>query len=94
MTKTTRRILFILIPITLFVLGCFYFVYEFLNAFAPAEITITKTALRNSNGFLNPVTIEKLKVDSFGKEQRPVKYTIEYLTTCNIKQKEGKPPDD
>jgi len=41
---------------------------------------------------MNPITIEKLKVDSSGKEKRPVKYTIEYATTCTIKQKEGEQP--
>ena len=41
---------------------------------------------------MDPVTIEKLKVDSLGKDQRPVKYVIEYVTTCSIKQNEGEPP--
>jgi hypothetical protein len=41
---------------------------------------------------MQPVTIERLKVDSFGKDKRPTKYIIEYLTTCTIKQKDREPP--
>jgi len=41
---------------------------------------------------MDPLTIERLKVDSIGKENRPTKYTIEYVTTCSIKQKDGQAP--
>ena len=63
-----------------------------LSAFAPDEITIFESEIVSSRGFINPVTIEKLKVDSIGKDQRPVKYVIEYLVTCAIKQRDGEPP--
>ena len=66
--------------------------HSFFSAFAPDKITITETEITSSSGFINPITIEKLKVDSIGDDQRPVKYIIEYLTTCSIKQVEGKPP--
>ena len=92
MTKKTAITLLIFLTISLLVLVGFYFVHNFFIAFAPDEIKITKTEITSSDGFVNPITIEKLSVDSFGKEQRPVKYSIEYLTTCSIKQESGKPP--
>jgi hypothetical protein len=63
-----------------------------ISAFAPDKITITKKEIHSSLGFINPITIERVKVDSIGEEKRPVKYTIEYLTTCSIKQQGEKPP--
>jgi hypothetical protein len=91
-TKGTKIVVFILLPIALLIGGGIYFVHYFFSSFAPAEITITKTEISSNRGFINPITIEKLKVDSFGIERRPVKYTIQYFTTCSIKQKDGKPP--
>jgi len=75
-----------------FVGGTVYLVKSFFSSFAADKISITKTEIISSRGFINPITIEKLRVDSIGKEQRPVKYVIEYLTTCSIKQVDGKPP--
>ena len=90
MTKTT--ILIILLVLVLLVGGGLYCGNKVLTAFRPAKINITKTEISSSEVFVNPITIEKLKVDSIGQDQRPVKYTIKYLTTCGIKQKSGKPP--
>jgi len=93
MTGKARNIT---ILITLLIAGIIgggvYFFKSFFSAFAPAKITITETEILSSRGFVNPVTIEKLKVDSIGEDQRPVKYVIEYLTTCSVKQVVGKPP--
>jgi hypothetical protein len=92
MTKKTSTIFLIFLAIGLLVFIGLYFVRSFLASFAPDEIEISKTEISSSEGFVNPITIEKIKVDSFGKGQRPVKYSIEYLTTCSIKQEGGKPP--
>jgi hypothetical protein len=93
MRKRTRNII-IIVSLTLILLaaGVIYFLYTFFSAFAPNDITVTKTEIRSSYGFVNSITIERLKVDSFGAQQRPAKYTIEYFTTCSIKQEAGKPP--
>lgn len=92
MTKKIRNILIVVGILVSIGFGVLYFIYNFLSAFASDDITITQTEIRSSRGFVNPITIEKLKVDSIGEDQRPVKYTIEYVTTCGIKQQEGKPP--
>ncbi len=92
MTKKTSIILLIFLTIGLIFFIGFYFAHRFLSALAPDEIKITETEISSSYGFINPITIEKLRVDSIGKEQRPVKYSIEYLTTCSVKQEGGKPP--
>lgn len=94
MTRSNRNTLIIISAIIVaVVVGGIYFIIRFFSALAPAEITITNTEISSSRGFINPITIEKLKVDSIGEEQRPVKYVIEYLTTCAIKQEAGKPPE-
>jgi hypothetical protein len=72
--------------------GAVYLFNTFCRSFAPDKIVVTKVEITSSRGFVNPITIEKLKVDSLGREQRPVKYTIEYVTTCSIQQKDGNPP--
>jgi hypothetical protein len=96
MKNKIKTRLFILLAailvIGLLTLGGLYFFRSFFSAFAPADITVTKSEIRSSRSLINPITIEKLKVDSFGNEQRPIKYTIVYLTTCSIKQIDGKPP--
>ena len=92
MTRRSRNILIFLSAITFLVLGGFYFSYRLLRSFAPPEITITPAEIKSSLGFINPITIEKLTVDSLGEEKRPVKYVITYISTCSIKQIDGKPP--
>jgi hypothetical protein len=93
MTVRARNILIIVVLLLVaIVAGTVYLANSFFSSFAPNKITITKTEIISSDGFINPVTIEKLRVDSIGKEQRPVRYLIEQLTTCGIKQVDGKPP--
>jgi hypothetical protein len=92
MTKRARNILLVAAILVMLTFCGLYFINIFFRAFAPDDITITQTEIQSPRGFVNPITIEKLKVDSIGEEQRPVKYTVEYVTTCGIKQKEGKPP--
>ena len=92
MARKRSTILLTLLLIGLLVFGILYFVRSFFASFAPAEIEITKTEISSPEGFVNPVTIEKLRVDSLGKDHRPVKYSVEYLTTCSIKQEDGKSP--
>ena len=93
MTKRTKTIIFILvISIFLLAFGVYYLGNFILKAYSPPEIIVTKNEIISSGGFMDPITIEKLKVDSFGKGERPAKYTIEYITTCSIKQKDGEPP--
>jgi hypothetical protein len=92
LTRKTSTILLIFLAGGLLAIVGLYLVRSFLVSFAPDEIVITKTEISSSDGFVNPITIEKIKVDSLGNEQRPVKYSIEYLTTCSIKQEGGKPP--
>jgi hypothetical protein len=72
--------------------GAYYFGHFFSDRYLPPNIIVTKNEIISSGGFMNPITIEKLKVVTFGKEKRPTKYTIEYVTTCTIKQKDGEPP--
>ena len=40
---------------------------------------------------MDPVTIEKLRPDSLGKGGRPVRYFVEYVARCTIKQIDGAP---
>ena len=72
--------------------GAYYFGHFFSDRYLPPNIIVTKNEIISSGGFMNPITIEKLKVVTFGKEKRPTKYTIEYITTCFIKQRDGEPP--
>jgi len=93
MTKTTRiSLLTVLLLAAGFIGGGFYLLEKFFSSFAPNKITITETEIKSSNGFINPITIEKLQVDSFGKDQTPIRYIIEYVATCSIQQESGKPP--
>ncbi len=93
MTGRSKKIVFIsVLSILLIVFGVRYFVDLFSNRYLPPTILVTKNEISSSGGFMNPITIEKLKVDSFGKEKRPTKYTVEYVTTCSIKQKDGEQP--
>jgi len=93
MTKRAAGIIFISLSlIALIAFGIYHFGNYFLISYAPPDVTVTKNEIISTGGFMEPVTIEKLKVDSLGKEKRPTKYTIQYVTTCSIKQKDGEPP--
>ncbi len=93
MTRTTKTIIIILSAIALFVIGGLYFLYYFFSAFAPPKVTITKDYIATNRDFINGVTIEKLKVDSFGSEEYPIKYTVTYWTSCGIDHPKNKPPE-
>ncbi len=84
MPKQVKIILVVLLLLSLISIGGVYFLHRFLTAFGPDKIEISSTQIKSSDGFINPVTIEKLKVDSIGKESRPVKYTTEHLVTCHF----------
>ena len=93
MTKGSTRILVILVTfIVVVAFAVYHFGHFFSERYLPPKVTVTKNEIIGSGGFMNSITIEKLKVDSFGKDKRPTNYTIEYLTTCFIKQKDGEPP--
>jgi hypothetical protein len=93
MSKTRRNIFFILVPsIIMLVVGVFYFSNFLSRAYSPPNVVVTKNEIISSGGFMDPVSIEKLKVDAVGESKRPTKYTIEYIATCHIKQKDGELP--
>jgi len=93
MTKGTRNVIAISLAFLLFLaLGGYYLGNIFGRAYTPPDINVSLNEISSSGGFMDPITIEKLKVDSIGKEQRPVKYVIEYVATCTINQKQGEPP--
>jgi hypothetical protein len=93
MTRESKNILLIFVIIICFIVyGVLNFGSFFINSYSPPQITVKKNAISMQGGFMNPVTIEKLKVDSLGKDKRPTKYTTEYITTCFIKQIDTKTP--
>jgi len=79
----------ICITLVLIVFGLYNLGNRLFNRYSPPTITVSKTGISSSGGFINPVTIEKLRVDSLGKEERPTKYIIEYITTCFIERAGG-----
>ncbi len=93
MTKRTRAILIILSVVLFIGVGGLYFVYRFLKALAPPEVTITEQHISSNSGFINGVTIEKLQADSMGSENYPVSYTVTYMTTCYIEHPKNRPPN-
>ena len=93
MTRKATNTVFILVTfILLLAFGAYRFGHLFSDRYLPPKIIITKNEIISPGGFMNPVTIEKLRVQTFSKEKRPIKYTIEYITTCSLKQVEGEPP--
>ncbi len=93
MTIRAKIIIVIISIITLIVIGGLYFLNYFLSALAPPKVTITKDYISTNRDFINGVTIEKIQVDSIGKNEYPVKYTILYATSCNIHHPTNKPPN-
>jgi hypothetical protein len=93
MTKTTKTITIILSIVLLLAFGGLYFLYSFFSAFAPQKVTITKDYISTNRDFINGVTIEKIKVDSIGQENYPIKYTVTYWTSCSIDHPNYKPPN-
>lgn len=93
MTRRTKTIAIILSVILLLVFGGLYFLYSFFSAFAPPKVTITENYISTNRDFINGVTIEKIKVDSIGSENYPVRYTVTYWTSCGIDHPKNNPPD-
>src|SRR5262245_15647011 len=90
--RTISKISLVIASISLLLFGVYYFGNHLLNRYSPPSVIITKNEIISSGGFIDPVTIEKLKVDSFGQGTRPSKYTIEYIATCTIEQKDVEAP--
>ena len=98
MKKSTKKIaagvLFgVFISILLLIAGGIYFVYNFLHALSPPEVTVTQTYISTSADFINGLCIETLRVDSIGLEKYPVKYTVIRQTDCHIDHPQNKPPN-
>ena len=87
-----NAIFIILSALVLILAGGLYFLYLFFSAFGPAKVKITENYISTDRDFINGVTIEKIKVDSMG-EYHPLKYTVTYLTTCNIDHPLNRPPE-
>lgn len=58
--------------------------YIFLRSLAPQKITISTNSITTNGKLEYKVSIEKIKVDSIGKDNHPVKYTAYYSTICHI----------
>jgi hypothetical protein len=93
MSRTSKLILIIGSAIILVIIGGLYFLKTFFSAFAPPKVTVTKDFISTNRDFINGVTIEKIRVDSMGDTNYPVKYTVLYSTSCNIHHPTDKPPN-
>ncbi len=96
LTKMSRRSRVIVISIsiiTLLIAGGLYFLKSFFSAFAPPKVTVTKNFITTNRNFINGVTIEKIKVDSIGSDNYPIKYIVVYTTSCNIHHVANEPPN-
>jgi hypothetical protein len=69
-----------------------YFLYSFFSAFSPTKVSISESSISSSVSLINPIYIERIRVDSIGEQGYPVRYQIEYITVCSITQVGGKPP--
>lgn len=96
MTKRKKKILItasvVFFVILLVIAVGKYFISIFFSSFAPQKITVTKNDISTNRDFINGVNIEKIQVDSIGEEKYPVKYTVTYITSCNIRHPKDKPP--
>lgn len=93
MTRLRKIITISLSIISLLVASGIYLLYNFISAFSPPKLTMTTKSISTNRNFINGLTIEKLKVDSIGDENYPVKYTVVYATSCKIYHPTNKPPD-
>ncbi len=92
MTKNNRNIILLLSFFVVIASAILYFGYLFLSALKPIKVTITEDKISSSKALVNPIIIERIKVDSFGNEGFPARYRIEYLTMCSLKKIREKPP--
>lgn len=67
--------------------------HKFLTSLQPPKIEITKNYISTNKDFINGIIIEKISVDSIGKDGLPTKYTVDYWTRCSIDHAKGKSPD-
>ena len=79
------------IIIVLIVFG-FVLMRQFLSAFAPPKIEITKECISTNRNFINGLIIEQIKIDSMSQNGIPIRYTVNYWTSCNIDHPEGRSP--
>lgn len=91
--RLAKGLMIALSIILIIVVGGLYFLNFYFSSFAPPKVTITKSYISTNTDFINGVTIEKIKVDSIGIKNYPVKYTVTYLTSCHIDHPVGKPPN-
>lgn len=89
----TKVIIILLSVILLIVVGGLFLAYSFFSAFAPAKVTINENYISTNRDFINGVTIAKIKVDSIGTENYPLKYTVTYWTSCSIDHPKDRPPN-
>lgn len=93
MSRTVKIIVIVISIFTVLIIGVLYFIKSLFSSFAHPEVTITKDFIKTNREFINGVTIEKIIVDSMGKNNYPVKYTVVYTTSCNIHHPANKPPN-
>ena len=93
MSRTIKIIVIVISAITLLAVGGLYFLKSFFSAFAPPKVTVTKDFISTNRDFINGLTIEKINVDSMGDNSYPIKYTVQYTTSCNIHHPTNKPPN-
>jgi len=91
--KSKRNLVIGLSVIALVLAGGLFWLYSFLDALGSPDVPITRNQITTNRDFGNGVTIEKIDVDSIGKEGYPIKYTTFYTTSCNIKYPKNKPPE-
>lgn len=93
MTKGKKIIIIISSTIILIISVGLFFLHYFLSAFALPKIEITTDYISTDRDFINGLTIEQIKVDSFGQDGVPAKYKVNYWTSCSIDHPKGKPPE-
>jgi len=92
--KRWKKILLIISSIILtLVVGGGLLMHKFLTSLQPPKIEVTKNYILTNKDFINGVKIEKITVDSIGRNGLPAKYTVNYWTKCNINHPKGRPPE-
>ena len=79
--------------IIVLVLSAVFLINQFLTSLQPPKIEITENYISTNQNFTNAVTLEKISVDSIGRNGLPVKYTVNYWTRCYIDLPKGRAPE-